>query len=91
MQQSLFGLKSTEPDPTELLFVCKVIGSDEISTDDAVSDQINQLSEKVDAVKEELKQFTEEKLQAMFEELAEKLQPSEKEKKEKEAAEKKAK
>lgn len=81
MQNSIFGIRGNDPDPNEFLFIAKVIGSEEMKTEDEVADQIQNLSDKVDIIKDEMKDHIKTIIDEMGETLADKLGVSDKEKK----------
>lgn len=91
MQMSIFGFGAATTDTNERLFVAKVVGSEVITSEEVVTDQIEKLDAKLDAVKDELMASTKAMIEEMALDLTEKLAPGAKAQKAKEADERKLK
>lgn len=72
LQDSLYGFKKAIYNPMELLFVVSVISGDEEKELD-VPTQLGELSKKIDTMKDELKNFTEEQFDRFAETIAERF------------------
>ena len=76
MQDTLFGWFKATANPNQLLFVAKVISSEEIEDED-VTDQIEELSAKIDHKTDDLKDYIENKLELLANAILDKMPESE--------------
>ena len=76
MQDTLLGFFKATANPNQLIFVAKVISSEEIQEED-VTDQIEELSEKIDNTSNDLKDYIENKLELLANAILDKMPESE--------------
>ena len=65
MQDSFLGYKKLIPDANQILFIAKVINSDEIKESETDVEKETELDKKLAVLKEDLQKFTDEKLELL--------------------------